>query len=196
MSYWAVVPYATSLACSVAYKSFRNGSMSYKRNDAYGLFQRSCDALDEFSISFASAQAMAKLAKITLQQVERVSANRSKGRSSEGHREDTKPKSLTAARPVDAEVPAGQPDTGEMAASSLPVAPAPRPCETGAEHAPPDQATTALDSSVFDDFDFTLMQGDSCDLDLDFQLDRVDAAFSANLNPTMPLFPPDWLDDS
>ncbi|KAH6880644.1 hypothetical protein B0T10DRAFT_463716 [Thelonectria olida] len=86
-TFWAPLPYAVSLATSVAYQSLRNSTIAYTRKRAYPIFHRGCEILDELSKAFRSARMMARLAMDTLQEVERVSANKTRSQVPERSRD-------------------------------------------------------------------------------------------------------------
>ncbi|RXG50558.1 hypothetical protein VDGE_07476 [Verticillium dahliae] len=49
MTFWAILPYAVSMATSVAYQSLRNSNVPYKRKQAYSTFHSSCDILEKLT---------------------------------------------------------------------------------------------------------------------------------------------------
>lgn len=170
--------------------------MSHKRKEAYATFQRSCDILDELSKSFASAKTVARLAKETLHEVERVSASRSKvNKPTDQRREQPPAETAGQMRPngtLNSQViqpgrNPGLPSGSETLMSGLP--------EVNGPATALDPAVMPMDAGMFSEMDFTDVGGIFDDFDPNFQLNRVDALFTANLNPTMPLFPADWLDD-
>jgi hypothetical protein len=190
MTFWAMLPYTVSIACSVAYKNLRNSSVTYKRKQAYALFHSTCDVLDNLSRSFPSAQHMTKLARETLREVERVSSSRNKGKPIEGRQTVAEPAAGTA----DA-VPNTTQHPGSASTSQLDT-PASRPPDFAEPYVYGDLAGMGtLDPAILTGMDFTDVGGIFEDFDPNFQLNRVDAVFSANLNPAMPLFPMDWMDE-
>ncbi|KAL2759758.1 hypothetical protein ACRALDRAFT_1079253 [Sodiomyces alcalophilus JCM 7366] len=219
LTFWAVVPYAVSLASSVAYRDFRNSPIPYHRKRAYGLFQASCDLLDELGKAFRSARMMARLAKDTLQEVERISVNRKRIKTREGTASTSRGGTSTAAPEVDANAvqtsskgPAENSTvTDSQGPTPLAATPLTQPVGPGgptvnpqiSQPAQPTQPTPAtpasvsqLDPGIFQDLDFSDVPGIFDEFDPEFQLDRVDAVFSANLNPAMPFLPTEWMDDT
>lgn len=196
MTFWAVLPYAVSLATSVAYQSLRSSSIPYKRKQAYTAFYSSCDILDELSKCFLSARTMGRLAKDTLQEVERVSVNRSRNKPQQRERED--PTSIDSRPPPDR--PAQLlPDMASGDISSRGVT---YPGVSGessaaaAESTEPDNLQPNIEPSAvafdFNGMDFSDVGGIFDDFDPSLHLNRIDAVFSANLNPAMPLIPEHW----
>ena len=187
MTYWPAVPYAVSLATSVAYKSLRHSIIAHRRKRAYNLFHSSCELLDEIGKAFCSAKTIARLATNTLQEVERVAADRSKAiqHSPADPPERTLQRTLTAndTSGRGAKKPSSQAPDGEVTQDS-----------TVNFSASFDNATLQNESpSIFNDF-----IGDAGifdDFDPDFDLNRIDQVFSANLNPTQSVFAQGWFDD-
>ena len=192
------MPYAVSLATSVAYKSLRNSSIPYKRKRAYALFHSSCDILDELSKAFLSARVMAKLATDTLQEVERVAVGRRRARS----QERAKNQAMNATHPPNGVVQPHAARNEEMPPSTLQSnhsngildgGQVPHSVEARSPYSATLEATLfALDPNTFNDF-----VGDAGifnEFDPSFDLNRIDAVFSANLDPTLPLVPEEWMD--
>ncbi|KAM0275012.1 hypothetical protein ACHAQH_007661 [Verticillium albo-atrum] len=204
MTFWAVAPYAVSMATSVAYQNLRNSSIPHKRKRAYATFHSSCDILDELSKAFLSARTMAKLAKDTLQEVERVSVNRSRANKlSDSSRHSVAGDEEASGGGIHAAPAASQPDSREISrsvqqqrsweeTSSFPA--------VGSGSVYPGQAMLdptqmPMDITPFESMDFTDVAGIFDDFDPSFHLNRIDALFSANLDPTMPFAPDAWLND-
>lgn len=192
MTFWPVVPYAVSMAASAAYKSLRNSCLPYKRKQAYTVFYSSCDILDELSKSFISARAMAQLAKDTLQEVERVSSHRNRTKpqhresqaGQEQARETASDSTATVGNPLTATDDNGDPAEPPTAEAVVPMDP----------RGMPDAIPGPFDPSIFGGVDMDDVGGIFNDFDPGFHLHRVDAVFSANLNPTMPFFPEHWME--
>ncbi|KAH6695780.1 hypothetical protein F5X68DRAFT_147677 [Plectosphaerella plurivora] len=191
MTFWAVLPFTVSIACSVAYKNLRNSSVTYKRKQAYTLFHSTCDILDDLSKPFPSAQYMTKLARETLKEVERVSTSRNKGKPAEGRQAPAESASGTADAP-----PRGTQQPGSTVSTSQMETPASRGPQFMEPYVYGDPAALGtLDPGILTGMDFADVGGIFDDFDPNFQLNRVDAVFSANLNPAMPLFPMDWMEE-
>ena len=193
ITFWATVPYAVSLATSVAYKSLRNSSIPYKRKRAYALFHSSCDILDELSKGFLSARVMARLAMDTLQEVERVAVGRKEARSQQrsGQFVNERNGTFQLSEPLPDALPASI-SRSEEGLNSLQTSQSmemPSPYSTTLE-----AALLALNPNNFNDY-----VGDAgifSDFDPSFDLNRIDAVFSANLDPTLPLVPEEWMNDN
>ncbi|KPM43796.1 hypothetical protein AK830_g2746 [Neonectria ditissima] len=188
---WPVVPCAVSLATSVAYKTLRNSNIPYKRKQAYALFHSSCDVLDELGKAFLSARAMAQLATDTMQEVERVAAGRrtsimnekaANGQIGDDHSSNGIINNLPGDGGTGGSVAAkGQPYRAQCReeihdSSTLDVTLFPQ--DVGILD------DLAGDMGVFNDFDPT------------FDLGRIDAVFTATLNPTIPLPWEDWMENN
>ena len=214
ITFWAGVPYAVSLAASVAYQSLRNCSIPYKRKRAYAAFQSSCDTLDDLGKSFMSARTMARLATDTLQEVERVAVGRNvmvRGAGRVSGRDGMPTTGPATVQPGERSVTPATAN-GVSHAGSHPhpttVDRTPLLSRTAAaatngtsQYAPgPDTAATAatatspffFDVSFLDNF--TGEAGIFNDFDPNFDLGRIDALFSANLDPTLPLLPGEWME--
>ncbi|VUC33954.1 unnamed protein product [Clonostachys rosea] len=196
VSFWPIVPYSVSLATSIAYKSLRNSITAASRRRAYTLFQNGCEVLDELSKAFVSARAVAKLAMDTLQEMERVTAERRRNQfahsgaaSSEEQSQDTSQvedmthfqegqQSTSAAR----QTPRMLLEASESSRSSLRPLPA------------------LSDGLMFsDEYGLTQFEGEAgifTDFDPSFDLNRLDALFSSNLDPTVPVISAEWFDAS
>lgn len=173
--FWPILPYSVTVAASVAYRSLRNSPMPYNRRRAYKLFQDSCELLEDLSKAFLSARAMARLAMDTMQEVERVAAERTR-RDSIRPPEDTVPTT-----------------TGENVAENNNNPPYPPSHNVDPSRRPSLQvhhqlsqqqldALPPLDPDFFNGFD-----GEAeifGDFDPSFDLGRIDAIFSANLDPS------------
>ncbi|KAK9796547.1 hypothetical protein SCARD494_04249 [Seiridium cardinale] len=182
LTFWAAVPYAVSLATSVAYTNLRTSKIPYKRKQAYSLFHSSCDALDELSTSFSSAQTMARLAKDTLHEFERVAANRNKpGGHEQGEKEPIAQISTGFSMGnSNADQPSAQAlsvdMTSKFSGDSLPLA------EGSGDNNSLSSTLTIIDSLYQDDLDFGVIPEIFNSFDPEFGLDHIDAVFSANLN--------------
>lgn len=194
LAFWPVLPYAVSLATSVAYKSLRDSSIPYRRKRAYLLFHSSCDILDGLSEVFPSARAMARLAQDTLREMERVMGKHrtTQGGARNNPTNDSEEASRTASR--DMHMGISGPATPFMPYLRRQVDEVPVPqllTENNAVRpSTPNAAVFYLDSELFTDF-----MGDAGifnDFDPSFDLDRIDAAFSANLDPSLPVLPGEW----
>lgn len=185
---WPVVPYVVSLATSVAYKSLRNSNIPYKRKQAYALFHNSCDILDELSKAFLSARAMAQLAIGTLQEVERVAA---------GRRTSTMNDKVTCGQGGDIHSIDGidVSDDGGTGDSAAYMGQQYEAQCSGQIHnsSTLDSAFFPQDVGILDDFtgDVGIFNG----FDPSFDVSRIDAVFTATLDPTVPLPSEDWMDN-
>lgn len=186
LTFWPVVPYAVPLATSIAYKSLRNSRMAYRRKRAYGLFHSSCDVLDELGKAFSSARTVARLATDTMQEVERVAADRSKARQSfkaaNGFSQVSNNEPVPSQLGPERAVPSSTRNENER----VPIQAEQQHIDTTGIYQPPlDSTLLHMESpSIFDDF-----IGDAGifnDFDPSFDLDRIDQVFSANLDPTQP----------
>lgn len=187
MTYWPAVPYAVSLATSVAYKSLRYSVIAHRRKRAYTMFHSSCELLDEIGKAFCSAKTIARLATNTLQEVERVAADRSKAiqfssaDSPQRNLQRTFAANDTSGRGTKG--PSSQAPDGEMTQDATDS------FSASFDNAPLRNKSPSIfndfigDAGIFDDFD------------PDFDLNRIDQVFSANLNPTQSIFAQGWFDD-
>jgi hypothetical protein len=173
VTFWPIMPYAIAMATSVAYKTLRNSMIPSNRKRAYALFHSSCEVLDELSKAFLSAKTVARLATETVQEVERLAGRRRiqaveastvrRGSThSNSQAENTQQSSATSSRAANTEIPPTSP--------TLPLS---------KELVSPSYHFDG-DAGIFTDFD------------PNFDLGRLDAVFSANLDPTMPMFSEDW----
>ncbi|ROT42356.1 hypothetical protein SODALDRAFT_374703 [Sodiomyces alkalinus F11] len=196
LTFWAVVPYAVSLASSVAYRNFRNSPIPYHRKRAYGLLQASCDMLDDLGKAFRSARMMARLAKDTLQEVERISVNRNRIKPREGAAAPSGRGSTEPQTEKNTVQTCSQPPV----TSTSPVSPGPTTMVAIPLTQPPTLvapvSVAQLEPGIFQGLDFSDVSGIFDEFDPEFQLDRVDALFSANLNPAVPFLPTEWIDDA
>ncbi|KAI0020059.1 hypothetical protein F4780DRAFT_386449 [Xylariomycetidae sp. FL0641] len=195
ISFWAIVPYAVSLATSVAYQTLRNSSIPYRRKQAYTMFHTSCDILDELSRAFVSARTMAQLAKNTLQEVERVAAGWSRAR--DGGQEAQSVNHGPTVSGAGHSIGRGH----RLQVSSTPdqqTPTEPRETQRLSHHSPYPLPLSGnsfdLDPNVFNDITGT--SGVFNDFDASFDLNRIDTVFSANLDPTLPMFPENWVTES
>lgn len=179
--FWPIVPYSVSLATSVAYQHMRNNKIPYKRSRAYALFHSSCDILNDLSTSFSSAQTMATLAKSTVQEFERIAANRNRlntvqTTSQEGALQDNPKSNSSSSRSI----PVGTANSDSSYNLSLPQ-----------DKAMVDDSHDRISGAPFDPFieeplDFAVGSKIFDDFDPEFDLDHVDAMFFANLNTGLP----------
>lgn len=189
MTYWAALPYAVSLSTSAAYQSLRNSSLPYKRKQAYAIFCSSCDVLEELGRSFVSARAMARLAKDTLLEVERVSSHRrTRQLQSEGEGEGRSRQSGASGEESNVTTPPGH-DADQDSSAGLPPQAVDGGLASDAEAVP-----GPFHADLFGGLDMGNAGAVFGEFSSDFQLGHADAVFSANLNPTMPFFPEHWLD--
>lgn len=193
ITFWPILSYAVSLATSVAYKSLRNSIMAYRRKRAYALFHSSCDVLDELGKAFSSARTVARLATDTMQEVERVAADRSKAKQSfKMGNGSVAPRQNGTNRTRNTRA-ATRASSTQRGGQVIPT----QQLQHLTENTPTYQTTLEntlfqLESpSIFDDFvgDPSLFN----DFDPSFDLDRIDQVFSANLDPTQPLPSQDWM---
>jgi hypothetical protein len=180
------------MAASVAYKSLRNTTLPHHRKRAYVLFHSSCEVLDELSKAFLSARAVAKLATDTMQEVERVAGGRGK---------TGRPLEVDTANSSASQQPVTNIDTESSQRSNQVYTnsrPATEPIEGNSQPQSPNQSWPVFsdkfmptDIDYFDGFDGD--NGIFGQFDPSFNLGRIDAIFSANLDPTVPHIPDDWL---
>lgn len=183
--YWPVLPYAVTVAASVAYRSLRRSTTPYSRRRAFTLFQDTCKILDDLGKTFLPARAMARLARDTMQGV---------GRAAERIRRDSIKNTNIAE------------DSAAAAAAEAPVD------ESTQEPRDPSQTQSAQDSrppqplgaapagspALYDHFGTDSFNGHTGDAEIfsnfdpSFDLGRADAIFSANLDLSMPYFAEDW----
>ncbi|KAF4467849.1 Fungal specific transcription factor domain-containing [Fusarium albosuccineum] len=182
ITYWPILPYSISMAVSVAYKTLRYSRLPYNRKRAYVLFHSSCEVLDELSRTFLSARAVARLAADTVQEVERVTSERNR---SDNTRDTTRDNSNGIAGMIngtEGTLSEGGPSSG------------PQLDVDSTENRHP--STTARDRPLILDpislQDFGGEAGIFNNFDPSFDLGRIDAVFSANLNPTVPGLTEDW----
>ncbi|EEU39298.1 uncharacterized protein NECHADRAFT_82147 [Fusarium vanettenii 77-13-4] len=180
ITYWPTLPYSVSMAASVAYQTLRNSLLPYNRKRAYVLFHSSCELLDELSKTFLSARAIAKLATNTMQEVDRVTSEINKyGRSMDVAGNEVieglngSSGSHEVGHPSLARTDMGSAENITQPSSSVKDRP------------------FAFDPSSFQDFSGEA--GIFNDFDPSFDLGRIDAVFSANLDPTVPGLTEDWL---
>lgn len=143
--------------------------MPYNRRRAYKLFQDSCELLEDLSKAFLSARAMARLAMDTMQEVERVAAERTR-------RDSIRPPENTGTTG----------DDTTMEGTSLP-APSHHYDPTRPPLAVPQIPQPPLDLPALDPDFFNVFDGESeifGEFDPNFDLGRIDAIFSANLDPS------------
>lgn len=203
ITFWPVVPYAVSLAASVAYKSLRNSPLAYRRKRAYALFHRSCDVLDELGKAFSSARAVARMATDTMHEVERVAADRSKaaGAGASLPEPSTAPTAVATASSTAAAASTSAADTADTSATApLANAATSAPQDNGqlvdltqqpAPYASYDGSPSFFNFGAFEDW--VGDEGLFNHFDPSFDLDRIDQAFSANLDPTQPPLTQDWM---
>ncbi|TPX16466.1 uncharacterized protein E0L32_003760 [Thyridium curvatum] len=200
MTFWVAVPYAVSLAASVAYKTLRNSSVPYQRKRAYGLFHSSCEVLEELGKGFLSARAMARLATDTLQQVERAAVGRKMAKTQEDSARTSTNGNLSRG---ENHAPARTPDAPGFATLRPAASSSQAPNEATGE--PSESQTMTVMSSQTPGLDATLLSLDANsnntlddfigdagifnDFDPNFDLSRIDAIFSANLDPGLPPLP-------
>lgn len=145
--------------------------MSYNRRRAYILFHDSCEVLEGLSTAFPSARAMARLAMETMQEVERVATERTR-RDSLKIVEQQRP--LTE-RHSDIEVSR---NLGQLQSEDTCGRP-------GALETPVPDANPGISFEHFDLDFLNGFEGDAGvfgDFDPNFNLGRIDAIFSANLD--------------
>ncbi|VUC31933.1 unnamed protein product [Clonostachys rosea] len=179
--YWPVLPYAVTVAASVAYRSLRRSATAYSRLRAFTLFQDTCKILDDLGETFLSARAMARLTRDTMQGV---------GRATERIRRDSI-KALNSAGDPTAEAIVGentqesrdanQPQSSQLSRTPQPLGAAPSASAAVYTQMGPDLFSGYTgDAEIFDNFDPS------------FDLGRADAIFSANLDLNTPYFADDW----
>ncbi|KAG9255890.1 uncharacterized protein F5Z01DRAFT_672536 [Emericellopsis atlantica] len=191
--FWPILPFAVTVAASVAYRSLRNSPMPYNRRRAYMLFHDSCEVLDELSKAFLSARAMARLAMDTMQEVERVATERTR-RESIRSLHDNGPSTEVAlvdrggaqdaARDVDQQAQSLRAQAAGLS----------QPLEAGPGNPNMDQQLAhtcdQFDPNFFNDFDGEA--GVFGNFDPSFDLGRIDAIFSANLDLGWSYFGEGW----
>lgn len=185
--FWPLLPYSVTVAASVAYRSLRNSPMPYNRKRAYKLFQDSCEVLDELSLAFLSAKAMARLAMETMQEVERVAAERTRRTSLRS----------TVTTPMSIAQPEGGAQLSTIihnsSGSHQTAAEAQEQQTTGVPAIVRSTATMLSnhpDQNLFGDFDDEA--GVFGGFDPSFDLGKIDAIFLGNLDPSAPPFAENW----
>lgn len=181
--YWPILPYAVTVAASVAYRSLRRSATAYSRRRAFTLFQDTCKILDDLGKTFLSARAMARLARDTMQGVDRATARI--------RRDSIKPSNIehnSAAEAVVDGCPQDSRDASQMSESG----------QVSRPPLPPLGAAPAASADLYDQFG-TGSFGEYTDdaeifgnLDPNFDLGRADAIFSANLDLSIPYFAENW----
>lgn len=193
--FWPILPYSVTVAASVAYRSLRSSPMPYNRRRAYMLFQDSCEVLSDLSKVFLTARAMARLARETMQEVERVATERTR-RDSIRLLEDENENMGGSTRTEEASViNYGTRESRNVGQSQSLHVPGPQQqsLETGVAHVAPAVSTVdyvGQTSSFFSGFEGEA--GIFGSFDPSFDLGRVDAIFSANLDLSVPYFAEDW----
>ena len=171
--------------------------MAYSRRRAYKLFQEGCEVLGELSKAFLSARAMAEMARGTVLEVERVAAERTR-RDSLRVLESTRASSTDDGAAEKG--PHGSQESTQATAAAGPPHQSqnpiglPQSLDMGVAH----MATAALPTPGDDDLDVNFFNGFDGDagifgsFDPSFDLGRIDAIFSANLDPSAPPFMDRW----
>lgn len=180
--YWPILPYSVTVAASVAYRSLRQSPMPYNRRRAYMLFHDSCEVLDDLSKAFLSARAMARLAMDTMQEVERVATERT--------RRDSLKTPDAAGTSMDKDRD-GQESryVGPSQPQSQDLNRLPQVLDTGVP-----QPVVGASMDQFDPNFLNGFEGDAGifgNFDPSFDLGRIDAIFSANLDLRVPYFTED-----
>ena len=190
LTFWPPIPYAVSLATSVAYQTLRNSVLPHHRQNAFALFNGSCEVLEEMSKGFPSARVISRLANNTVQEVERIAADRDKARRAKKTGQFLPGPRGTAHTTRTTSPAAATPEGGEALEASSNGSPL---ANVGSADEPSfDDSTLPFDTpSIFDDF----LGGATIFNDFDSSLDlaRIDQVFSANLDPTNPFPLQDWL---
>lgn len=177
--YWPILPYAVTVAASVAYRSLRRSATAYSRRRAFTLFQDTCKILDDLGKTFLSARAMARLARDTMQGAARIRRDSIK---------PSNPAHSSAAEAVADEGTQDSRDASQMSQSG----------QVSRPPLPPLGAAPAVSADLYDQFgmgSFNEYTGDAeifGNLDPSFDLGRADAFFSANLDLSIPYFAEDW----
>lgn len=171
------------MATSIAYKSLRNNPIHHNRKRAYTLFHNSHEALEALSKLFISAREVALLASNTVNEIERVAADVSKAHptgAASGQASGSRTGAQSVSQGYAEQASAGQlPEADTLTPPSTSVALS--QAQFGAEPYDPASFNDCLaDTSIFSRFDPT------------FDLDRIDAFFDANLDPSVPQFSGDW----
>ncbi|KAK7215655.1 hypothetical protein V2G26_003658 [Clonostachys chloroleuca] len=194
VSFWPIVPYSISLATSIAYKSLRNSITAASRRRAYALFQNSFEVLDSLSKAFVSARAVAKLAMDTLQEMERVTSERRRHQLAHSGPESSAEQSQDAGQPEDVT----QLQEGQRSTSAAQQAPHMLLEASESSRSSLRPLPVLHDSLMFpDDYGLTHFEGEAgifTDFDPSFDLDRLDALFSSNLDPTVPVISTEWFE--
>lgn len=168
----------------------RSSLLPCKRKRAYILFHNSCEILDELGKNFLSARVIAKLALDNLHEVERVTFDKGEpsrpdinteyGESGEdSDRLGGIVESVANEADQSSPVWLGGADLGNPAVTSMALDQA-------------DQATS-FDLATLQDFGGTRVFGN---FDPEFDLDNINAIFSATLEPTVPRFLENWTMDN
>jgi hypothetical protein len=158
------------------------------------LFHSSCEILDHLSAVFTSARAMAKLATDTMQEVERVAADRSKAR-----RRHEVPDPTARHPPDGTEALSTAPREAYVQGNALQGGPSDETQGIEQSVEPTTAPSDAVGDLSWNDSPFMMDDylGDAelfNDFDPSFDLDRIDQVFSANLDPTQPLPGQSWFD--
>jgi hypothetical protein len=194
VSFWPIVPYSVSLATSIAYKSLRNSITAASRRRAYALFQNSCEVLDGLSKAFVSARAVAKLAMDTLQEMERVTAERRRNQLAHSGPASSAEQSQDAGQPEDVtQLQQGQRSTSAAQQAPHMLLEASESSQSSLRPLP------VLNDSLMlpDEYGLTHFEGEAgifTDFDPSFDLSRLDALFSSNLDPTVPVISTEWFE--
>lgn len=181
ITFWVALPYAISLATSVEYQTLRNSKLSHTRKRAYRQFQQGRCLLDGLSDIFVSARMMARLAQNTLKE-----ASKSRGHTSKHPEENSQPTRDTQSSPFAQTVPHSpdcQSNPNPFVSSTM-----------SSNHLDDLHEANDEDLGLFDDLTPSVINEIFSGLDGSIDLSRVDTLFSTNLNPTMPLIHPDWMD--
>ncbi|KAK2616722.1 hypothetical protein QQS21_000334 [Conoideocrella luteorostrata] len=172
--YWPTLPYSVTVAASVAYRRLRNSSVPYSRRCAYTLFHDGCQLLSDLSRAFLSARIMAQLGKDTMREVER--ATKRTRRDSIRPIQDAVTSSETVlAGDHDIQV---SPNVDQP--RSRQVLDLPQSLEAGVTHTTSAACSDSCSPSFFDCYDGEA--GIFGNFDPNFDLNRIDAIFSANLD--------------
>jgi hypothetical protein len=199
ITFWPVLPYAVSLALSVAYQDLRKSSISYKRKRAYATFQSSCNILNELSKAFLSARTMARMAIDTLREVEKVAVGRNRTHEL-ARRRGIENRSDISEHQVRNENHTSNGSTRfeDLQDRSHPEGDAELSTALSASTVGPTTIDTISSDPTGFDLDMHIpadLVGDASlfsNFDPSFDLDKADALFSVNLNPTYTLFSDDW----
>jgi hypothetical protein len=179
ITYWVALPYAISLATSVEYQTLRNSKIPHTRKRAYRQFQQGREILSALSDYFVSARMMARLAQDTLKEASKSRGHTSKNPEESTHQtRDTQPSLFTetGSHPLEYSLNSNHFD------STLPL-----------NHIDNMYQGNDEELALFDDLSPADINEIFGGLDGSIDLSRVDTLFSTNLNPTMPLIQPDWM---